>query len=176
MFVGNNIYITFAASNIKRASNALVRRLTPTATACHRSTGANVEKKEVITKKLVATVIQHKNMNKKTLVTALATIAAANPAGYTVNARTLEPLTSGYAVAVAATQNSFGHEGLQRVIEYANTHEDISAFGGWLDEKSGLYYYDAVIICQDLTDAMELARVNEQIAFFDLNNKKEVRL
>lgn len=36
MFAGNNIYITFAASNIKRANDALVRRLTPTATACHR--------------------------------------------------------------------------------------------------------------------------------------------
>lgn len=115
-------------------------------------------------------------MNKKTFATVLATIAAANPAGYTVNARTLEPLTSGYAVAVAATQNSFGPEGLQRVIEYAATHKEIAAFGGWLDEKSGRYYYDAVVICQDLTDAMELARVNKQIAFFDLANAKEIRL
>lgn len=138
--------------------------------------GANVGKKRSNNKKLVATVIQHKNMEKKTFVAALATIAAANPAGYTVDACTLEPLTSGYAVAVAATQNSFGPEGLQRVIEYANTHEDITAFGGWLDEKSGLYYYDAVIICQDFADAMELARVNKQLAFFDLNKKKEVRL
>lgn len=115
-------------------------------------------------------------MEKKTLVAALATIAAANPAGYTVNARTLEPLTSGYAVAVAATQNSFGPEGLQRVIEYAATHKNIAAIGGWLNKKNGCYYFDAVIICEDLTDAMELARVNKQIAFFDLNNQKEVRL
>lgn len=115
-------------------------------------------------------------MEKKTFVAALATIAAANPAGYTVDACTLEPLTSGYAVAVAATQNSFGPEGLDRVIDYARTHKEIAAFGGWLDEKSGLYYYDAVVIRQELTDAMELARVNKQIAFFDLDNKKEVRL
>lgn len=161
---------------MKRANTALVRRLTPTSTACHRSTGANVGKKSNNKKKLVATVIQHTNMNKKTLAAALATIAAANPAGYTVNARTLEPLTSGYAVAVAATQNSFGPEGLERVIEYAATHKKIAAFGGWLNQKSGFYYFDAVIICEDLTDAMELARVNKQIAFFDLNNKKEVRL
>ena len=115
-------------------------------------------------------------MNKKILTVTLAAVAAANPAGYTVDARTLEPLTSGYAVAVAATQNSFGPEGLQRVIEYAATHKEIAAFGGWLDEKSGRYYYDAVVICQDLTDAMELARVNKQIAFFDLNSMQEVRL
>lgn len=115
-------------------------------------------------------------MNKKTLATALATIAAANPAGYTVDARTLEPLTSGYAVAVAATQNSFGPEGLQRVIDYADTHKEVAAFGGWMDEKSGLYYYDAVIICEDRADALELARVNKQIAFFDLNSQQEVRL
>lgn len=115
-------------------------------------------------------------MNTKTLAVTLAAVAAANPAGYTVDARTLEPLTSGYAVAVAATQNSFGPEGLQRVIEYAGTHKEIAAFGGWLDEKSGRYYYDAVVICQDFTDAFELARVNEQIAFFDLANAKEIRL
>lgn len=115
-------------------------------------------------------------MKKKTLVAALANIAAANPAGFTVDARTLEPLTSGYAVAVAATQNSCGPEGLQRVIEYAETNKEIAAFGGWLDQKSGRYYYDAVVVCQDLADAMELARVNEQIAFFYLNKKKEVRL
>lgn len=115
-------------------------------------------------------------MNKKTFAAALETIAAANPAGYTVNARTLEPLTSGYAVAVAATQNSFGPEGLERVIEYADTHKEIAAFGGWLDEKSGLYYFDAVLICEDRADAMELARVNNQIAFFDLYSMQEVRL
>lgn len=115
-------------------------------------------------------------MSKNIFAVTLAAVAAANLAGYTVDARTLEPLTSGYAVAVAATQNSFGPEGLQRVIEYASTHADVAAFGGWLDEKSGLYYYDVVIICEGLTDAMELSRVNKQIAFFDLNNKKEVRL
>lgn len=115
-------------------------------------------------------------MNKKTAATALTAIAAVNPAGYTVDARTLEPLTSGYAVAVAATQDSFGPEGLERVIEYSSTHKEIAAFGGWLDEKSGLYYYDAVIICDNFTDAVELARVNKQIAFFDLANTKEIRL
>lgn len=170
------ICLTFAASKINEQIPLWYAGLhlpQPPATV---PAGANVGKKRSNNKKLVATVIQQKHMNKKSFVKALATIAAANPAGYTVNARTLAPLTSGYAVAVAATQNSFGPEGLERVIEYASTHKNIAAFGGWLDEKSGRYYYDAVVICQDRTDAMELARVNKQIAFFDLNNKKEVRL
>ena len=45
---------------------------------------------------------------KKSILTSLATIAAANPAGFTVNAQTLQPVTSGYVVAVKGTQNSFG--------------------------------------------------------------------
>ena len=59
-------------------------------------------------------------MNKKQTLTliALATIAINNKEGFTVNAATLQPVTTGYAVAVAATQNSFGLEGLANVIKY----------------------------------------------------------
>lgn len=107
------------------------------------------------------------------IVKVLATIAAANPAGFTVNAPTLQPVTSGYVVAVKGTQNSFGPSGLRRVVDYQRTHKEVTAFGGWLDTESGLYYYDACIIVRTIGEAMTLAKENEQIAFFCLDNGKE---
>lgn len=116
-------------------------------------------------------------MKKQTsLFIALTAIASANKEGYTVNAQTLQPVTSGYAVAVKATQNSFGPEGLARVIKYVEEHPNVNAFGGWYDSESGLYYYDATIIVDSLERAYELAKTNAQIAFFDLTNCKEIRL
>lgn len=110
---------------------------------------------------------------KTTILKTLATIAAANPAGFTVNAQTLQPVTTGYVVAVKGTQNSFGTSGLRRVVEYQSTHKEVNAFGGWLDNESGLYYYDACIIVRTIGEAMTLAKENEQIAFFCLDNGKE---
>lgn len=115
-------------------------------------------------------------MKKELLFSMLSAVAANNKKGYTVDAATLQPITKGYAVAVAATQNSFGPEGLARVIEYARTHKEVNAFGGWYNEENGLYYYDAVIIADSLADALELGKSNAQIAIFDLQNMKEIRL
>lgn len=112
-------------------------------------------------------------MNTAQIITALATIAANNVEGYTVNAHTLQPVASGYVVAVKATQNSFGPDGLRRVVEYQRTHQEIAAFGGWLDSVTGLYYYDACIIVPTMAEAIALAKANEQFAFFCLNNMKE---
>ena len=108
-----------------------------------------------------------------TILSTLASIAALNPEGYTVDAQTLQPVTSGYVVAVKGTQNSFGDSGLRRVVDYQRTHKECTAFGGWLDTETGLYYYDACIIVPTLGEAMALAKVNEQIAFFCLDNYKE---
>lgn len=113
---------------------------------------------------------------KANLFNSLLAISAANPLGFTVNAETLAPVTSGYAVAVAGTQNSFGREGLARVIDYARKHEEINAFGGWMDSETGLYYFDAVVIYRDIEAANRAARLNGQIAFFDLSNLHEIRV
>lgn len=77
-------------------------------------------------------------MNKKQLsiLLALATIATNNKDGFTVNAATLQPVTTGYAVAVAATQNSFGLEGLANVVKYVDEHPEINAFGGWYNSEN----------------------------------------
>lgn len=124
---------------------------------------------------LAATAIRQKKM-KTTLMIALANIALVNHDGYTVNARTLQPVTTGYAVAVANTQNSFGIKGLAKVIQYAQDHPEINAYGGWYNSDNGQYYYDATIIVDNLQQAIEIGRANDQIAIFDLENCKEIRL
>lgn len=117
-------------------------------------------------------------MNKKqtSVLIALATIAANNKEGFTVNAATLQPVTTGYAVAVAETQNSFGLEGLANVVKYVAAHPEVNAFGGWYNRDNNMYYFDATVIVDDLAAAKELGRVNKQIAIFDLANLKEIRL
>lgn len=111
---------------------------------------------------------------KTSIFTSLVAIATLNPEGFTVNAHTLQPETSGFVVAVKGTQNSFGPSGLRRVVEYQRTHQkECTAFGGWLDSKSGLYYYDACIIVATIGEAITLAKENEQIAFFCLDNFTE---
>lgn len=115
-------------------------------------------------------------MKKELLAVALMEVATLNPDGFTVNAATLQPVTSGFAVAVADTQNSFGRDGLDRVVKYVSEHSEVTAFGGWLDQATGLYYFDATIICRTREEAEALARANKQIAFFDLDKLEEIRM
>ena len=117
-------------------------------------------------------------MNKKqtSVLIALATIATNNKDGFTVNAATLQPVTTGYAIAVADTQNSFGFEGLANVVKYVTEHPEVNAFGGWYNSENNMYYYDATVIVDDLEAAKELGRINKQIAIFDLSNLEEIRL
>ena len=124
-------------------------------------------------------VARHKNkkdMKASTKIAAIAAIAAVNPEGFTVYAKTLQSVTSGYAVAVKATQNSFGADGLVSVVEYAENNKDITAVGGWLDSETGAYYYDAVVIVKTEYEARAIAEREEQKAFFYLHEMKEYRL
>lgn len=111
-------------------------------------------------------------MTTTQLFAALTAIATNNADGYTVNAQTLEPVTNGYAVAVAATQNSFGPEGLAKVIKYVQDHPEVDAFGGWYNSEDEQYYYDATLIVSTKVEAIELARINKQLAFYCLDNGK----
>lgn len=122
-------------------------------------------------------------MKKISVIKKVAAIAALNPAGFTVNAANLQPVTSGFAVAMKQTQNSFGNEGLAKVANVidelqasGNLNGRALAFGGWYDSESGLFYYDATLIYQDREKAIEAGRANEQIAIFDLANLEEIRL
>lgn len=115
-------------------------------------------------------------MKASTKIAAIAAIAAVNPEGFTVNAKTLQSVTSGYAVAVKATQNSFGAEGLVSVVEYAENNKDITAVGGWLDSETEAYYYDAVVIVKTEYEARAIAEREVQKAFYCLHEMKEYRL
>jgi hypothetical protein len=122
-------------------------------------------------------------MKKNLIISSVAAIAALNPEGFTVNAATLQPVTTGYAVALKKTQNSFGAEGLAKVanvIEKLQALDDLNgrtlAFGGWYDSESGFYYYDATVIFENRAEAIEAGRANEQIAIFDLGKLEEIRL
>lgn len=66
-------------------------------------------------------------MNKKQtkVLIALAAIAMNNREGFTVNAADLQPVTSGYAVAVADTQNSFAFQNLANVVKYVTEHKKV---------------------------------------------------
>lgn len=117
-------------------------------------------------------------MNKKQtkVFVALAAIAMNNKEGFTVSAATLQPVKSGYAVAVADTQNSFGLAGLANVVKYVSEHPKINAFGGWYNSENNMYYFDATIIVDDLETAKDIGRLNNQLAIFDLANLEEIRL
>ena len=79
----------------------------------------------------------------------------------------------GYAVAV--TQNCFGLEGLGRVLHEVGT-DPTYHIGGWLDSKSGLFYFDAVRVVESLAEAKQIAEETCQLAIFDLENGTEIRL
>lgn len=117
-------------------------------------------------------------MNKKqtSVLIALAAIAINNKDGFTVDAATLQPITRGYAVAVADTQDSFGLEGLANVVKYVSEHPEINAFGGWYNSKNNMYYFDATVIVEDLAAAIELGRMHKQLAIFDLANGLSIDL
>ena len=117
-------------------------------------------------------------MNKKqtSILVALATIAINNKDGFTDHAANLQPVKSGYAVAVADTQDSFGLSGLANVVKYVSEHPEVNAFGGWYNSDNNMYYFDATVIVDDLATAKELGRINNQIAIFDIANLKEIRL
>lgn len=51
------------------------------------------------------------------LIRRIKEIAAENELGFTITLPNCEFVTSGYVVAMLDTQNSFGDEGLRRVIE-----------------------------------------------------------
>lgn len=106
----------------------------------------------------------------------LQAIAIANPGGFTVNKDTLQPIKHGFSVAVKETQNSFGNYGAAKVIKYAKDHNEVQALGGWKNSENGKFYFDAVIICDSLNEAIKLGHENKQIAIFNLDTLEEIKL
>lgn len=108
------------------------------------------------------------------LIDAIQKIAEQNPEGFTVDLTTLKRITKGISVAYIETQDSFGIEGLERVINHAFGHD--RKVGGWMNEDDGQYYYDSIRIFTDLEEAKRFGRENKQIAIFDLTNLRLIKL
>ena len=102
-------------------------------------------------------------------------IALANPKGFTINKNTLKSITEGYAIAVKETQDSFDTDGLNKVLKIAEKSY-IDAIGGWYNEKNQKYYFDAVMIVDDLGLALRLGFDNKQIAIYNITDGREIEL
>lgn len=110
----------------------------------------------------------------KYLIEAIKEIARKNPDGFTVELETLNPVTRGISVAYLETQDSFGDEGLKKVLLHSQQHDGY--VGGWLNEENGKFYFDSIKIFHDKSEAVRFGIENEQIAIFDITNLKLIKL
>ena len=108
------------------------------------------------------------------LFKAILEIANANPDGFTVDLTTLKKVTKGISVAYLETQDSFGEEGLRRVLNHALMHE--KKVGGWLNEETTQFYFDFIKIFTNLEEAKRFGRENKQIAIFDIGQMRLIKL
>ncbi|MBW2961256.1 hypothetical protein [Mesonia aestuariivivens] len=99
-----------------------------------------------------------------------------NPEGFTLNLETMRAVKFGIIVAYYETQDSFGKEALENVINHAMKHNKM--IGGWLNNENDFYYFDSVNVFKnsELKKAIEFAKQNKQLAIFDLTNLKEIKI
>lgn len=98
-----------------------------------------------------------------------------NLSGFTLNINTMATPINGYCVAYKETQNIIATSlGIKAVLKHAKANAGY--IGGWLDEKTGIYYLDSVKIFSDKQKAIRFAIENEQIAIYNLQNGEEIRL
>lgn len=116
-----------------------------------------------------------KNQSSMTnLIKAIEKIAKANPYGFTVDLTTLKKVKKGFVSAYLETQDSFGNEGLEKVLKHAL--ENGNTIGGWLNEENNLYYYDSVKVFDNETECIKFGLANKQIAVFDIENLRVIKL
>jgi fructokinase len=101
-------------------------------------------------------------------------IAESNPDGFTIKLPSLEPVENGIVAAYLETQDSFGNEGLTRVINHAMQHD--KTIGGWFNEENEQYYFDSVKVFESRDEAIKFGIANQQIAIYDLTNRELIKL
>lgn len=99
-------------------------------------------------------------------------IAEANKEGFTISLLDFQPPKKGFCVAMNLTQNHFGDEGLKKVIEIAKNSTFL--IGGWFEKEQ--FYYDCVMLIEDLGTALQIGKANKQLAIFDLEKEKVIYL
>lgn len=105
-------------------------------------------------------------------------VANDNPKGFTIDVKG-NHIKKGYAVAVKSTRNNFGYNGAKHCIYVFNRAKRIGInyfFGGWYNSENNKFYFDCVLITDSIDMAKHLAKINNQIAVYDLNNSKEIKL
>ena len=104
------------------------------------------------------------------------TYSQAHPEGFTVDIRGREVPTEGLSVAYAATQGRHTKEDLGEVVSHALAHDGY--VGGWWNSEDSLYYFDSVRILpeSDPGEAVSFALENEQLAYYVLSTREEVRI
>lgn len=98
------------------------------------------------------------------LITEIKRIANQNPQGFTISLPNLEHVKKGWIVALKETQNSFGDQGLQKVLE--TSLKTSKLLGGWKDGKD--FYWDTVITFDTKEDAIRVGIENEQLAIYNI--------
>jgi hypothetical protein len=93
-----------------------------------------------------------------------------HPEGFTLDVSKKVPVNRGIVVAYEETQNSFGKESIQKVVEHALDHDNI--VGGWFNESDTSYYYDSDRVFEDghYTEAIAFAKLNHQLAIYDITH------
>ncbi|MDD6668845.1 MAG: hypothetical protein PUE54_04260 [Bacteroidales bacterium] len=99
-----------------------------------------------------------------------------HPDGFTLRLTDMSAPAEGIVVSYAATQNSFGKDGLRRAVVHALAHNKI--VGGWLNPDNRLYYFDSDTIFEEsaLSDAIEWARKNNQHSVYILSTDQTIEV
>lgn len=113
--------------------------------------------------------------NLTNLVNEVYNVAVNNPEGFTLNISNMQLIKSGFVAAYKETQNSFGLDGLKNAIKYALSVGS-NIVGGWYNSQNGLYYFDSSKVFDNLPEAALFGLENEQLAIFNLNECKEIKL
>lgn len=116
------------------------------------------------------------NMTINSLTSEILNFASKNKSGFTLDLTTLKPITSGFVVSYKETQNSFNALEVQGVIEHALKNDKV--IGGWFNEKNNKFYFDSnkVFSINELEEAIEFGKKNEQISIFNLDRGKPIWL
>ena len=107
--------------------------------------------------------------------------------GFTLDLKTLKPVTEGFAVGGIkgfACEQPVSEEvvgtKLRMLLMAAKAlsfrGNDRIAIGGWLDKETNIYYYDIVKIYKNGDRAYRTAEETGEIAIFNLNENKEIRV
>ena len=100
-----------------------------------------------------------------------------NNDGFTVDSN-LKPVKNGYAVSPYKGLEISGQVlSLSTVRKFLNKRPDNQALiGGWRDNTTGIYYLDYSHVTPSRREAVKIAKKHKQIAVYNLNTNKEIRV